>query len=96
MIVGVAKIKIILFECHSLKEKRSVVNSLIKKIRNNYPVSIAEVDKNDIWQKAEIGLSLVSNDHSLIDSVFNKIIDYINTFPALDITETDFEFIHIN
>jgi len=96
MIVGIAKISINLFECHSLKEKRSIVTGMIKKIRNYYPVSIAEVDKNDIWQKTVIGLSLVSNDSSIIDSVFNKIIDYINTFSELEIIKTDLEFIHIN
>lgn len=95
MVVGIARIKITLFECNSLKEKRSILTSLIKKIRNNFPVSIAEVDQNDVWQKSIIGISLVSNDSSVIDSIFNKIIDFIHTFPVLEIIHTDFEFIHI-
>jgi uncharacterized protein YlxP (DUF503 family) len=96
MVVGVAKIKINLFECNSLKEKRSILTSLIAKIRNNFPVSIAEVDKNDVWHKSVIGISLVSNDSSVIDSIFNKIIHFIDRVPLLEIIHTDFEFIHIN
>jgi len=77
MFIGVLKIDIHIPESQSLKMKRSVVNSLIMKLRNQFKASIAETYHLDSWQRAEIGIAMVNNDSVFVEKILNKIIDYI-------------------
>ena len=62
MNVGVCRVTLRLPENHSLKGKRQVVRSLVERLRNKFNIAVAEVDDNDRWQIATIGLTCVSND----------------------------------
>ena len=61
MHVGIMKIKLHLATGASLKDKRSIVQSTSVQIRNRFQVAVAEVDKNELWQIAVIGIVCVSN-----------------------------------
>ncbi|MEZ4604012.1 MAG: DUF503 domain-containing protein [Desulfobacterales bacterium] len=43
MVIGIGKITFRLSFCHSLKEKRKVVKAIIRRTRNTFNVSMAEV-----------------------------------------------------
>jgi hypothetical protein len=58
---------------HSLKEKRTQIKSLKDKIRNKFNVSIAEVGFHEKWQRAELGIALISHNHENLDQIFNSI-----------------------
>ena len=90
MNVGVCKITLRLPENQSLKGKRRVVSSLCSRIRNKFNVSIAEVDDNDVWQKATLGVTCVSNNHRHADEVIDHVIQYIEGSRE-DIELIDFE-----
>ena len=77
MFVAVGQIEIFIPESGSLKSKRFVLNSIKTKIRNKFNVSIAEVENNDKWQRATLGVSTISNDRKLADSIINKVINFI-------------------
>jgi len=77
MIVGIVDIEMHIPQAGSLKEKRSVINSLKSRIQNKFNVSIAEVDYFDKWQRAAFGLSTVSTDKSHIDSILSEIESFI-------------------
>lgn len=61
---------------HSLKEKRSVVKKISTKIKQNFNVSIAEIDNHDVWQTATLGIAVVSNDGPFLQGVIDKVLDY--------------------
>ena len=61
----------------SLKEKRSVLQSLIKRIRNQYNVSAAEVGCQDLWQRSEIGLAAVCHTGSGADAIIGRLISFV-------------------
>ncbi|WDC84592.1 DUF503 domain-containing protein [Caloramator sp. mosi_1] len=77
MIIGYASITLMLYSPTSLKEKRQIVKSLITKIRTTLNVSCAEVDLNDKWQLAQIGIATVSNDKKIVDTQINSVISLI-------------------
>jgi len=61
----------------SLKGKRQVIKSITTRVAGKFNVSIAEVDDNDRWQLATLGISLVSNDNRYTNEVLSKIVDFI-------------------
>jgi len=74
MVIGIATIELHIPDNGSLKGKRRVVKSLIAKLRREYNVAAAEVDANDAWQRAVIGLATVSNSDQHAHSVLMHAI----------------------
>ncbi len=79
----------------SLKGKRKVVKSLLGRLRSKFNLAAAEVDDNDLWQKAVLGLTLVGNDRRFVNSSMDKIIDFTERNADGDIIETQTEIINI-
>ena len=79
MNVGVLKITMRLPENQSLKGKRRVVNSLSSRIRDRYTVAVAEVEDNDAWQIATLGVSCVSNNVRHADEVLDRVLGYVES-----------------
>lgn len=72
-IVGVLTIDMRIPDAHTLKEKRSVMRSLTQRIRNNYNVSVAEVDKLDNPSRAIIAAAAVANDRMRVERVLGSV-----------------------
>ena len=62
----------------SLKEKRSIIKSLIEKSRNKFNLAVSETDDNDLWKNANISAVTVSNERKYIDSLFSKYVNFID------------------
>ena len=77
MNVGVCTIKLRLPENLSLKGKRRVLKSITTRVRNKFNVSVAEVDDQNLWQLATLGICCVSNDSRHTNEVLSKIADFI-------------------
>lgn len=87
-VITLLSIKLGLPECSSLKEKRSQLVPLIKHIRIEYNVSVAETGLQDIWHSAWISCVIVSNDVQHNSRVANEIIKFIeNRYPGIIIEE---------
>jgi uncharacterized protein YlxP (DUF503 family) len=95
MIVGVCEITLHLPESHSLKDKRQVIKSIMARLRNQFEVAIAEVEANDRWQLAILGVSCVSNDSAHASEILNHVQRYIEeTRPDISITNVETELIN--
>ncbi len=77
MVIGVCTLVLDINSSHSLKDKRRVVKSILAKVRNQFNVSIAEVDANDAWQSAVLGIACVSNDASHAHGLLTKVVETI-------------------
>ena len=78
MSVGLLNIDLHLPESRSLKSKRRVLKSLVDRLRNRYNVSVAEVEHQDLWQRARISVAVVSNDSRYSNRVLTKVMDQVN------------------
>lgn len=95
MKVGVCQITLLLPGCHSLKEKRQVLQSIITRTRQKYKVAIAEVDEQDHWQIAKLGVSCVSNSSQHIDQILGNVQRFIEeTRPDIIVTSAEVEIIN--
>lgn len=92
MIVGVLQTEFYLPGCSSLKEKRMIVKSVKDKISNKFNVSVAEVDYLDKWQRALIGIAVVSNKKSHSEEVLQKIFQSLDNDFRFDIVNHQFGF----
>ena len=75
--VGVCRVVLRLPENGSLKGKRQVVKSLTARLRNKFNVAVAEVDDNDTWQLATLGITCVSNDARHAREVLDHVVAFV-------------------
>ena len=77
MIIGACTITLYLPGIHSLKEKRSIVKSLLARMRNEFNVSAAEVDAQDVHGRAVLGVACVSASGEYARGQLDAIIRWI-------------------
>ncbi len=95
MVIGCGTIRFRLHECRSLKGKRTIIKSIISRVRNNFNVSIAEIGLNDVYQSAEIGFAFVGNDTSVVNSKIDKVINFADAMGLAEIVDSKIEIIHL-
>ena len=86
-IIGYCSCDIHLPGCQSLKEKRMIILSLKQRLRKDFNIAISELDYNDYWQRALLGIVTISNSQSAIVSIFDKISLILDNNPAIEIVE---------
>ncbi len=73
MHVGASRIELRIRDIRSLKEKRKVVKSIIADIGRAYPIAVAEVDHQDLWQRADLGVAVVSGSPGHVDRMLSAV-----------------------
>jgi uncharacterized protein YlxP (DUF503 family) len=58
---------------HSLKDKRQVLRSMKDKLRNGFNVAVAELDANDLWQRATIGVVSISGSQDYLQGLMENV-----------------------
>jgi len=92
MNVGVCRIELRLPENQSLKGKRQVVKSIIARLQNKYGVSVAEIDNQDLWQLATLGITCVSNHRRHADEMLSAVVRFVvQNYPNLEIVNSEIE-----
>lgn len=94
MNVGICRIKLHISQSRSLKDKRRIVKSIVSRLRNQYNISIAEVEDQDLWQLATLGISCVSNHNQHVDEILSRVIGFITSnYPELEIVDHQTEIL---
>ena len=94
MIIGACQIELYLPGVASLKEKRSIIKSLIVRLRKQFNVAVAEVDYQDVWQSAVIGIVTVTNESSHAYQMMGKINQWVeDNYPQVMIIKQSTEII---
>lgn len=77
MVIGLCTIELHLPGANSLKDKRSVLKSVMRRIRNEFNVSIAEVDDQDMWRSAVLSAVTVSTDAAYAHGLLTQVVNWI-------------------
>lgn len=85
MFVGALAFDLHIPHARSLKAKRAVVRPLIEGIRNRYSCAVAEVDYHDLWQRAEIGVAVVSATFGHAGDMLDEVERYVWSIPDIEI-----------
>jgi uncharacterized protein YlxP (DUF503 family) len=78
MVIGIMELHLALVDNGSLKDKRSVVKRVIHRCRNTFNISAAEVEDQDLTDRATIGIVAVGNDARYIQSMLDKIEGFVD------------------
>ena len=71
--IGYAEFEIMIHDAHSLKEKRAVLQRIVTRLRQKYNVAVAEVDFQDLWQRAKLAVVTVSSSRTASEKELQKI-----------------------
>jgi len=96
MVIGVCQLELLIHENASLKGKRQVLKSLIQRARQRFNISIAEVEDQDLWQKAVLGICAVGNDQQFINSTLDRVVNFIEQAQLAEVADSTLEFIHFS
>jgi uncharacterized protein YlxP (DUF503 family) len=87
MVVGTLRMELHLPASHSLKAKRSVVNHVKERLRTRFNASVAEVDHQDLWQRATLGVAIVSGEAGVLDRVLRDILSVVEREDRLEVLD---------
>lgn len=77
MFVCVARLTLQIPESGSLKAKRQVLRRVTERVKARFNVAVAEVEDQDLWQKATLALAVVGNERPHVDEQMEKIIHFV-------------------
>lgn len=92
MPVGVLTLEIQIPYSHSLKEKRAVLLKMRDRLRNRFNVAVAELDHQDVWQRATLGVVSISGSQQLLESLFQQVLAESERILGGDVADHTLEF----
>jgi uncharacterized protein YlxP (DUF503 family) len=92
-VIGVLTLELRLENSHSLKDKRHVVKSLKDRLRNKFNVAVAEIDYQDLWQRAAVAAVTVSSDHGHAERVLQSVEAEAVSLLGKDLAEATLEWL---
>lgn len=93
MVIGCLRVRLNIYATHSLKEKRSVIKSLIHRLRANHNCAVAETGLQDVWQSAEISIVTVYAEKSHVESLLRRLLQEIDNNTDFEIAAEEIEFL---
>ena len=93
MIVGLAACEFSIYDAHSLKEKRAVLQRVMTRLKQKHNVSVSEVDFQDMWQRTKIAIVVVSSARVSAEIELQHAIKFLDSFPEMERTITDIEWL---
>jgi len=93
MPVGLLTLEIYIPDSHSLKEKRQVLRSLKDRLRARFNVAVAELDHNDTWQRAQVGVVSLSNDAAHLEQSLQAIFQEAENILGRDLVDHTLELL---
>jgi len=93
MIVGISTIEIFFPENQSLKDKRQALRKIVEKTRAKFSISIMEINQNNLWQRAQIGFSVVGVKQDHVGRLIDNVYEYIESLYIGSIIDTKTEII---
>ena len=91
--VGVLTLELRLENSFSLKDKRQVVRSLKDRLRRKFNVAVAEIDYQELWQRAALAAVTVSSDHGYAEKLLQSVEQEAASLLGSELTSTSVEWL---
>ena len=91
MIIGTLRVRLLLREARTLKDKRQVLHSIKDRLRQSFNVSVAEIEANDNRQMIVLGLAMVGNESHPIKKTLGEIVDALKAHPIAEFLDYELD-----
>ncbi|MDR7072184.1 DUF503 domain-containing protein [Fictibacillus barbaricus] len=91
--IGLLTVEVFIYDAQSLKDKRSVVQKAVNRLRQRLNLSVSETDFQDLWQRAEISMVTVSSDKIIAEKELQKALAIITSITELEVTSSHVEWL---
>jgi uncharacterized protein YlxP (DUF503 family) len=96
MVVGALSFELHLPDVHSLKEKRAVVRPIVDGARHRFGVSASEVEHQDKWQRAGLGIAVVSSSEAHAREVLDAAERFVWSFPEVEVIDATLRWLEMD
>lgn len=93
MIIGSAVCECVIYDAHSLKEKRAVLQRILSRLKQKYNISVSEVDYQDVWQRTKIAIVSVTSNRVSTEQELQNALKLIDSFPEIERTITEIDWL---
>lgn len=87
MVVGAARIELLVVGSGSLKQKRGVIRSVVKRLSNRFSVSVAEVEGQDSREHAVLGVAMVGISHPVIERRLEHLTLFLESLHLAELVD---------
>jgi uncharacterized protein YlxP (DUF503 family) len=91
MVVGSLRVRLLLRQARTLKDKRQVVRSITDRLRNGFHAAVAEVDAQDQCQIVVLGIALVGAEAYPVRTALEKIVEALRGHPIAELLDHEIE-----
>jgi uncharacterized protein len=89
MFVCTLEVELHIPEARSLKAKRAVVKPIVEGARQRFGVAAAEVDHQDLWQRASLGFAVVSSSAAHATAIVDQVDRFVWSHPEVDVVSSE-------
>jgi uncharacterized protein YlxP (DUF503 family) len=89
VLIGSMQVEIYIPGATSLKDKRRIVKGMITKVQNRFNVSIVEIDSDDRWQRATLGIAMVGDDREHVERQLQFVQNFLDSEPRWEVIRID-------
>ena len=93
MFVGVARVTLDIPSAQSLKAKRQVLRRVTDRVKAKFNAAVAEVDENDTWNRAVVGLSVIGNERRFVQEQLDRILRFVEEIYVVPVARREFEVV---
>ncbi|MED4866287.1 DUF503 family protein [Heyndrickxia faecalis] len=91
--IGSARCEFRIYDAHSLKEKRAVLQRILTRLKQKYNVAAGEMDFQDIWQRTLVEVVTVASSRAAAERELQRAIQFLDSFPEWERLETNIEWL---
>ena len=95
MIVGACVVELHIEGARSLKAKRGVIRSIVRRVRNQFNLAVSEIGGQDTWQYAALGLAAAGADAASVRSVLERAGEFIEGLHLARVLSADIEVVDL-
>ena len=93
MTLGLLRVRLLLHEAASLKDKRGILKPLVHRLRTTHNVAVAEIGDQDIWRSAVLAITTVAAARTPVENTLAAVADDIASSPQFDLVEEHVELL---
>ena len=91
--IGLLTVEVFIYDAQSLKDKRSVVQKAVNRLRQRFNLAVSETGFQDLWQRAEISMVTVSSDKIIAEKELQRALAMITSITELEVTDSKVEWL---